>query len=270
MCIRALDFLPPVDINFGDFLRALITADCELVPIDDKNYRVIFIEAFRNRGIYPDGIKTLSVESLRWSKMDALPDSIKSQFGKLQNLLKDFVRNQENAFKDRDTYYTEHNKFKAEIHNRLYLKFENVKEFEDLTGLVFNDSEYESLGVELSERDRFPKFFVESLAFNRRIDFNGKINNQAVMSISQKRRVALNKDEKEEISFYGGVTLIFDLDTTELLYAIKKDIRDEERLEKRRDFINNSRLGADDNALRMSFETNSFYGPFASLHNSKH
>ncbi len=270
MCIRALDFLPPVDINFGDFLRALITADCEIVPVDDKNYRVIFIEAFRNRGIYPDGIKTLSIESLRWSKMDTLPDSIKNQFWQLQNLLKDFVKNQENVFDDRDTYYKEHNKFKEEIHNRLYFKFENVKEFEDLTGLVFNDSEYESLGVELSDKNRFPKFFVQSLAFNRRIDFNGKINNQAVMSISQKRRVALNKDGKEEISFYGGVTLIFDLDTAELLYAIKKDIQDEERLEKRKNFINNSMLEADDNALRMSFETNSFYGPFASLHNSKH
>src|SRR5262249_52308599 len=27
VCIRALDYMPPVDITFGDFLRALITAD---------------------------------------------------------------------------------------------------------------------------------------------------------------------------------------------------------------------------------------------------
>ena len=31
MCIRALDYCPPVDLTFGDYLRAIITADRELV-----------------------------------------------------------------------------------------------------------------------------------------------------------------------------------------------------------------------------------------------
>jgi hypothetical protein len=34
ICIRALDYCPPVDITFGDYLRALITADRDLVPDD--------------------------------------------------------------------------------------------------------------------------------------------------------------------------------------------------------------------------------------------
>jgi hypothetical protein len=66
MCIRALDYCPPVDITFGEYLRALITADADLVPDDDLCYRVAFIEAFRRRGIYPPGLRTLSEESLRW------------------------------------------------------------------------------------------------------------------------------------------------------------------------------------------------------------
>ena len=32
MCIRALDYCPPVDITFGDYLRAIVTADYEFDP----------------------------------------------------------------------------------------------------------------------------------------------------------------------------------------------------------------------------------------------
>ena len=53
MCIRALDYLPPVDVTFFEYLRALITADFDLVSDDRHNYRVAFVEAFRRRGIYP-------------------------------------------------------------------------------------------------------------------------------------------------------------------------------------------------------------------------
>ena len=34
MAIRALDYCPPVDITFGEYLRALVTADDDLVPDD--------------------------------------------------------------------------------------------------------------------------------------------------------------------------------------------------------------------------------------------
>src|SRR5262249_39455351 len=66
ICIRALDFCPPVDLTFGEYLRALITADRDLVPNDPWGYRVAFIQAFRRRGIYPRGVRSLSVESLCW------------------------------------------------------------------------------------------------------------------------------------------------------------------------------------------------------------
>ena len=34
MCIRAIDYCPPVDITFGDFLRGIITADLDFSPED--------------------------------------------------------------------------------------------------------------------------------------------------------------------------------------------------------------------------------------------
>ncbi|HXD30568.1 MAG TPA: hypothetical protein VN643_05610 [Pyrinomonadaceae bacterium] len=69
MCIRGLDYCPPVDINFGDYLRAIITADTDLVPEDDMGYRIAFIESFRRRGIYPRDIRTLSESSLSWTNI---------------------------------------------------------------------------------------------------------------------------------------------------------------------------------------------------------
>ena len=64
MCFRAFDYLPPVDVTFGDFLRALVTADCELDPEDADDRRFAMIEEFRLRGIYPDGVASLAESAL--------------------------------------------------------------------------------------------------------------------------------------------------------------------------------------------------------------
>lgn len=80
MCIRAFDYMPPVDVTFGDFLRAMITADFELVPDDEFNTRGAMIEAFRMRSIYPAGVGSLAEESLLWDnvegKLPALPSHV--------------------------------------------------------------------------------------------------------------------------------------------------------------------------------------------------
>ena len=46
---HVLDYCPPVDLTFGESLRALITADTDLSPGDDDSYRLAMIAAFRRR-----------------------------------------------------------------------------------------------------------------------------------------------------------------------------------------------------------------------------
>ncbi len=60
ICIRAIDYCPPVDITFGEFLRAVITADIDLVPHDEFAYREAWIDAFAKQGIYPADVPSLS------------------------------------------------------------------------------------------------------------------------------------------------------------------------------------------------------------------
>lgn len=55
MCIRAIDYCPPVDVTVKDFLRALVTADADMFPEDELRYRNIMVAAFRQFGLraYP-------------------------------------------------------------------------------------------------------------------------------------------------------------------------------------------------------------------------
>jgi hypothetical protein len=70
LCIRAFEYLPPTDVTFGDFLRALVTADVEIFPGDETGLRGRMIEAFRLHGIMPEGAYSLAEESLRWDPFD--------------------------------------------------------------------------------------------------------------------------------------------------------------------------------------------------------
>lgn len=76
VCVRALDYCPPVDIRLGEFLRAMITADRDLVPEDRWAYREALIDSFAQRGIYPEGVGQLSEEELLWRPLPQKVPSI--------------------------------------------------------------------------------------------------------------------------------------------------------------------------------------------------
>jgi hypothetical protein len=66
LCARALDYCPPVDITFGDFLRAIVTVSTDLDPADDSGVRDAVMEAFRCRGIFSESAKFYSEDALSW------------------------------------------------------------------------------------------------------------------------------------------------------------------------------------------------------------
>ncbi len=251
MCIRALDFCPPVDITFGDFLRAVITADTDLVSDDNRDYRIAFIDAFRKRGIYPTGIKNLSVESLSYTTPDT--KGMGEQINILSNFLRQFrnaityVKDRESIFNTNRTYIAGDYSGKTKVfglHRRLHVKFRNSIEFEKLTGLVFSDN-YHKLGIGTSTAygSQRPSFEVHTLHFASRVGPNGNQSNQVIVTLVQNARVDFKKDKKNNVKvfgnpekgnfvFSGGCTLIFDLDSLKLKYVISKPLLDTDLLKK--------------------------------------
>ena len=66
VCVRALDYTPPVDITFSDYLRAVITASRDHEPIDTFGVRVALVESCRVRQIFARELSTMTEESLVW------------------------------------------------------------------------------------------------------------------------------------------------------------------------------------------------------------
>ena len=83
ICMRALDYMAPIDPTFGDYLRAVVTSDADLAPDHGVGYRVAFAEAFNARGIYPPDIFSVGPDALCWQP----PDGAVQRSG-----LGDFVR----------------------------------------------------------------------------------------------------------------------------------------------------------------------------------
>jgi hypothetical protein len=66
MVVRAFDYLPAVDVTFGDVVQAIVTADRALFPDDAGHLRGTLVEAMRRRGIYPSRVSSLADAALTW------------------------------------------------------------------------------------------------------------------------------------------------------------------------------------------------------------
>lgn len=78
ICIRGLDYVPPVAVSFGDYLRAIITADHDLFPEDADGYRTAILEAFSAWGIVPEGMPVVTGTTLLWPTLSQTLSDLKA------------------------------------------------------------------------------------------------------------------------------------------------------------------------------------------------
>jgi hypothetical protein len=265
ICIRALDYCTVVDPDFGDYLRALITADADLVTDDRLNYRLALIEAFRKRGIYPRGVRNLSEESLLWHRPT---DEEQKKF------LKVFASKQPERLRDwglhrlvSDWGFTTNRK---KIYNQSKLSQMTLHEW------FTDDSALEAARaahlVHRMEKDvpkgfyldgeGFPSLEVHSVRPAHRVGPEGETIVELVVEITQRRRgyydpeIQVKVDEgkiepppKPDFIFRGGCTLLIDPATTKVRYCIYKNILSKNRLDRMRKFL----TGKEDPSLRATY-----------------
>ncbi len=233
MSIRALDYCPPMDINFGDYLRALITADYDLIAEDTMDYRIALIEAFQRRGIFPAGVKNMSVESLLF-KSENGSERFEKQFASLIEFFKKFkekvsyINNREDLFEltkifigGGDLATIERNKLPERerrkikkdetkgLHAHLYYKFMGEKEsseFSKLTTLILSNKYCEQMGIEVSKNEGtlgMPKVEVHNLRLVSRVGPQGNVINQILVTLTQRRGVVCEEDENGNVEVMG-------------------------------------------------------------------
>jgi hypothetical protein len=244
MCIRALDYCPPVDLTFGEYLRALITADHDLVRDDDRGYRIAMIEAFRRRGIFPQDVRALSENSLRWygpnEEEQAQLRKILPGSGEFRKLMPSW-----DLTCERRKVFDQMLDFQA--HLEILLKRRLLqRQAQDAFKLLGIDP---SLPLE--------EFKVDSMRPARRIGPDGQSIVELVVEITQRlpgyfgdasdliesekdvwyrgdnftilQKFRRGKGADADFWIRGGCTLLIDPDTIRVRYAIVKNIRNKAR-----------------------------------------
>lgn len=259
MCIRALDYLPPVDVTFFEYLRALITADYDLVPDDPHRYRVTFVEAFRRRGIRPanldhvasDTPRTLSVETLRWQTTDQSKMTQKSKKELEQHydvIVKDLKRyaDQCSYFESREALFHATREARKDLKEKLAAAFKKTPRFA------------EELGIDIEARESFE---VHELRRAMRTGPDGRLVPQVIVALTQSMRIS-GGDGVPEHTFRGGSTLVVDLAVPQVRYRIVKRLASESRRARTAEFYG---AMAADPIRRLTLGEHAAE-PFAALH----
>jgi hypothetical protein len=245
ICIRALDYCPPVDITFGDYLRALITADLDSNPRDENGYRLALIEAFRSWGIFPDRVNTLSIESLQWSS--SLLGINKEEEEALQYVARFLKRNLRSVI-EKSTLDKENraeiDKASRFVQGKLQRLLMGEKRkamgeavwsgFLQKLGLTDKPVEF------LYENEHFksetaPPLEVHRIRHVNRVGREGKVLDQVIITLTQTFRI--ESGSLQGAKFRGGCTLVLNLSRGfDVQYIIYKNVNSSNRFKFQMDY----------------------------------
>lgn len=248
ICIRALDYCPPVDLRFGEYLRALITADRDIVPDDKWGYRPAFIQGFRRRGIYPENVRNLSAESLCWERpevqftLDPMFQQLELSWDLLVDRREAFLASQRNGgrvhtFFGKDSHITD----------------------ADTEGLGF----FRRRETEMNKKKgELRNFEVHSVRPVRRVGPDGQHRTDLVIEITQSWIPADGSGK-----FRGGCTLIIDMEQKKIRYVVRKRVGHPERMREQEEHQMQMLTGN----LAMNYRGSSeiLREPFAFMHREK-
>jgi len=210
ICIRALDYCPAVDIRFGDYLRAIITADFELFPQDKYEYRTAIIDAFRSRGIVPKGVSSYAEESLL---LDRPKPRVGGTLLKCPGLASYTFKVGKNGWRKRDK------KIFSTLHK-------------------WAEKNAEELGLSVDPDNPGLKFHIRSLHPLYRVTDDGKLIHDIVVGFYQYKMVRVDESDNDSptFPFRGGTIVIFDEEGS-VQYIVAKEMKDKERLKEQREHL---------------------------------
>ena len=248
ICIRALDYCPPVDTDFGDYLRALITADESLVTYDPQNYRLAIIDAFRRRGIYPHDVRNLSVESLLWHEPTEKEQEVfEMLFHGPEGLQKLFPR--WNRGSDPEQVFHQTRECRRTLHQ--WFMDPGALAAAEAAHLLMDKLEKNKTDAVYRDKDGLPELEVHSIRPARRVGPDGQTVTELVIEMTQRRRGYYNAERQRKVEsgelapmepdfiFRGGCTLLVDLETARVRYCIFKDLSSQNRIERMRKYLQN-------------------------------
>jgi hypothetical protein len=200
--IRAIDYCPPVDVELGEFLRAVITADYNLVPDDPWGYREAWIDAFGRHGIYPNAVRSLAEDELLWRAPEPAIGAVEElSFGKLR-------------FKGDPACAAD----AGELRRQAVALGKMVVAHPGQFGLATD-------GDPALHGDRVDPPRVESIRSSRRVGPDGQVVFDLVAEVTQRRRVS---SPAGSFPMYGGATVILG-PHGEVRYAVTTNVTSERR-----------------------------------------
>jgi hypothetical protein len=210
MCIRAIDYCPPVDMELGEYLRAVITADYNLVPDDRWNYREAWIDAFGTHGIYPPYVRSLAEDELLWKAPERPIAAVRGlSFSELK------FRGDPGSPAG-----------EAELRRQAHEVGRTIAGHLPQFGLAAPDDP--RLGG-----DPVDPPCVQSVRSSRRVGPDGQVVFDLVAEVTQRRVV---RRDGESFEMHGGATVLLG-PKGEVRYVIAKNVANEGRLARQRQFM---------------------------------